>query len=133
MVTYLLDSNHMSPLVTFTHPLREKIIHRLKAGHLFAIPVPVLTETIFGFSILPRAKKNIKEWKKLESSFTYYDVQKLDAERAAELRVMLRRRGRQLETVDALIAAIALRYDLTLLTRDKDFNAIPGLRRESWL
>ena len=133
MATYLLDSNHMSPLVTFNHPLREKIIRRLQAGDVFCIPVPVLTETIFGFSILPRAKKNLKEWNKLESSFTYYDVQKVDAERAAELRLMLRRRGWQLETVDALIAAIALRYDLILLTRDKDFNAIPGLRRENWL
>ena len=133
MANYLLDSNHMSPLVTLTHPLREKIIRRLQAGDVFGIAVPVLTETIFGFSVLPRAKKNIKEWKKLEPSFTYYNIQKVDAEKAAELRLMLRRRGWQLEAVDAMIAAVALRYDLILLTRDKDFNAIPGLRRENWL
>jgi predicted nucleic acid-binding protein len=56
-----------------------------------------------------------------------------DAERAAELQISLRRRGWQLETVDALVAAVALRYDLTLLTRDKDFVAITPLKQENWL
>lgn len=56
-----------------------------------------------------------------------------DAERAANLQTSLRRRGRQLETVDALIAAVALRYDLTLLTADNDFSAISQLKRENWL
>ncbi len=35
--------------------------------------------------------------------------------------------------VDALIAAIAIRYDLTLLTEDKDFRPITQLKRENWL
>ena len=39
----------------------------------------------------------------------------------------------QLETVDALITAVALRYDLTLLTTDRDFNAVPQLKQENWL
>ena len=38
-----------------------------------------------------------------------------------------RRQGWQLATIDALIAAIALRYNLILLTTDQDFRAIPGL------
>ena len=33
----------------------------------------------------------------------------------------------------SLIAVIALRYDLTLLTTDGDFQAIPGLRLENWI
>jgi predicted nucleic acid-binding protein len=38
-----------------------------------------------------------------------------------------------LETVDSLIAVIALRNDLTLLTTDGDFKPIPQLKRENWL
>ena len=56
-----------------------------------------------------------------------------DAESAADLQLALRRRGRQLETVDALIAAVALRNGLTLLTTDMDFQAVPGLLQENWL
>ena len=60
-------------------------------------------------------------------------VYELDAEFAAELQVALRGNGWQLATVDALIAAVALRYDLILLTTDRDFRTIPTLRREDWL
>lgn len=49
------------------------------------------------------------------------------------LQVVLRQRGRQLATVGALIAAVALRYDLVLLTTDRDFQAIPTLMCENWL
>ncbi|MFD3165831.1 type II toxin-antitoxin system VapC family toxin [Herpetosiphon sp. NSE202] len=56
-----------------------------------------------------------------------------DAVHAAEMQIALRRQGRQLATVDALIAALALRYDLVLLTTDKDFDAVPELRIENWL
>ncbi len=52
---------------------------------------------------------------------------------AANSQIQLRQRGWQLGTVDALIAVIALRYDLTLLTTDGDFNAVPDLKHENWL
>lgn len=45
----------------------------------------------------------------------------------------LRHQGRPLATVDALIATTALCYDLTLLTIDGDFAAVPTLHVESWL
>jgi len=38
-----------------------------------------------------------------------------------------------LATVDALIATIALRYDLILLTTDGDFTSVASLRLENWL
>lgn len=41
---------------------------------------------------------------------------------AAELRNTCRRRGVQLGTVDALIAALCIRHHLTLLTADEDFE-----------
>jgi len=52
---------------------------------------------------------------------------------AASLQVLLRRQGRQLHTVDALIATVALRYKLTLLTTDKDFQPVPALVTENWM
>ena len=52
---------------------------------------------------------------------------------AAELRVSLRRKGWQLATNDAVVAALALRYNLTLLTTDRDFQSVPDLLTENWL
>jgi predicted nucleic acid-binding protein len=133
MTEYLLDTNHISPLVTLSHPLRGKVLQRIAAGDTFAITVPALTEFLFGISLLSRAKQNLAEWGRLKPAFIYYDLDRSDGEKAAESQVMLRRQGWQLETVDALIATIALRNNLVLLTTDKDFSAIPHLQLENWL
>jgi predicted nucleic acid-binding protein len=134
MAGYLLDTNHLSPLVTISHPLRQRVLSNLQQnGGQFSIAVPVLTEMLFGISLLPRAKQNLEEWERLKSSFSYYDSDRQQAEQAARLQVILRRQGRQLETVDALIATVALQNDLTLLTTDGDIAPIAGLKQENWL
>lgn len=133
MTDYLLDTNHLSPLVTLEHPLRTQVLQSLQSKHTFATTVPALTEMLFGISLLPRAKQNLREWARLRPHFTCVAPDEADAEQAARLQVSLRRRGRQLETVDALIAAVALRYELTLLTTDHDFIAVPDLTQENWL
>lgn len=132
MADYLLDTNHVSPLVTLSHPLRNRVLQRLDEGDSFAICVPVITETLFGFGMLPRATQNRAEWARLKPLLPCYVPDETDAEFAAELQISLRRRGWQLETVDALIAALALRYDLTLLTTDQDFRIIPELKHDNW-
>ena len=48
-------------------------------------------------------------------------------------KVALRRQGWQLETVDALIATVALQNNLILLTTDHDFGPISELQQENWL
>ena len=133
MASYLLDANHASPLVTIRHSLRKRILDGLAAGHSFAIAAPVLTEMLFGISLLPRAAQNRAEWLRLKPHIACITIQESDAEQAAELQVQMRRRGWQLETVDALCATIALRHDLILLTTDHDFNPIPDLKLENWL
>ncbi len=133
MTDYLLDTNHLSPLVTLRHPLHGKVLQQLQAGNTFAIAVPALTEFLYGISVIPRARQNLATWEILKHRFSYYDIKQSDAESAARLQVNLRRQGWQLATVDALIAAITLRYDLTLLTTDQDFRAIVGLKQTNWL
>ena len=133
MAIYLLDTNHLSPLVTTEHPLRTKVLHQIQLGDRFAIAAPALTELLFGIQSVPRAQQNLVEWHRLSPSFLFHNVDQSDAEQAATLQLELRRRGRQLHTVDALIAAIALRYNLILLTTDKDFQAVIGLPQENWV
>ncbi len=130
---YLLDTNHVSPLVTFDHPLRARVLRAIQAGDVFATTVANLVEFLFGISVTPRAARNTREWERLRASIDVYGIGEEDAVRAARLQTSLRRRGWQLNTVDALIAAIALRYDFTLLTSDADFDAVPELKHTNWL
>ena len=133
MNEYLLDTNHVSPLVTIGYPLRERVFERIDAGDKFAVCVPVVTETLFGIGILPRAKQNREQWTRLMQLLPCYIPDESDAEFAGNLRISLRSRGWQLETVDALIASVALRHGITVLTTDKDFRGVPNLQHENWL
>ncbi len=133
MAEYLLDSNHAGALVTIGHKLRRSVRARNTAGDAFHLHVLVLSEVVFGFSTLPRAIQNAREWATWRPLLTLVDLDESDALGAASLRVDLRRRGRQLFLVDAFVAIAALRYNLTLLTTDRDFAAVPLLRTENWM
>ena len=133
MADYFLDTNHASTLVTSGHRVRGRIHDRLAAGDSFFLTAPVITELVFGFGLLPRATQNMHEWLAIRSALRLLPVEETDALDAAALQLALRRRGWQLETVDALIATASLRYALILLTTDGDFRPVPGLVTENWL
>jgi predicted nucleic acid-binding protein len=50
-----------------------------------------------------------------------------------EIYLTLRGRGRSLSHVDVVLAALARQMNLTLLTTDRDFEALPEIRAENWL
>jgi len=133
MTSYLLDTNHLGRLIDPLRPLMARVQAAIDVKDVFYIILPVITEAIFGFSILPRAKQNQAEWERLRPLLALQELDEKDAVEAAQLQVKLRSVGYQLKTVDALIATIALRYKLTLLTTDRDFTPIQSLRLENWL
>jgi tRNA(fMet)-specific endonuclease VapC len=55
------------------------------------------------------------------------------ARRYGEVYLELRRKGRALSHVDMTLAALARMMKLTLLTSDRDFEALPDIRTENWL
>jgi len=132
MTEFVLDANHISPLVTLGHPLRVKILERLNDGDKFSIVVPALHEFLYGIALLPRAKKNLEIWQSLEGFFTYYAVDEIVAKQSAQLRVKLRMQGWQLDSIDSMIAVVVMQKDLILLTTDKDFRGIPNMPYENW-
>ena len=128
MANFLLDTNHASPLVTVIHPLRVHVLKRISAGDKFYLTVPVIAETLFGLRTTPRAESNVKEWEMLRTQMGWLPVDEQDALYSALLRSVLRRRGRQLNAMHGLIAAVALRSNMILLTTDGDFEAVSGLQ-----
>lgn len=50
----------------------------------------------------------------------------------AEVHAALRAKGRVLSAVDIMLAALARRTRLTILTTDRDFEALPDIPKESW-
>ena len=132
MTQYLLDTNHAARWSRWT-PSATACSAAPSASDTFSIAVPAVAETLFGIGLLPRGTQNLAEWARLRPNLMCYIPDERDAETAAELQRRLRRQGWQLATVDAFIAVVAIRYDLVLLTSDKDFAPVPNLKQENWL
>lgn len=77
----------------------------------------VLQELLQGFAG-PRARQEIIE---RFAALPLLGPDRQDHIDAAELRNNCRRAGVQVGTIDALLAQLCIRHDLTLLTTDKDF------------
>ena len=77
----------------------------------------VLQELLQGFAG-PRARKDIIE---RFAALPLIGPDRQDHIDAAELRNTCRRAGIQIGTIDALLAQLCIRHDLTLLTTDNDF------------
>lgn len=68
--------------------------------------------------------KLFKEIKNVLMDFPYLETQKDDYIHAAFLRNQLKNKGVVVHTLDALIAAMAIRHDYWLFTLDQDFQSI---------
>ena len=80
----------------------------------------VLQELLQGFS-------KAKAHKQITSHFSTLPLlvpDRNDHIHAAELRSRCRRQGVQTGTIDALLAQLCIRYELMMLTTDKDFHRI---------
>jgi predicted nucleic acid-binding protein len=89
----------------------------IEGGEIIVSTGVILQELLQGFAG-PRARKDIINRFK---SLPFLAPDRQDHIDAAELRNRCRRAGLQVGTVDALLAQLCIRYDLTLLTTDKDF------------
>jgi predicted nucleic acid-binding protein len=96
------------------------LAHALEAGELVVTTGLVLQELLQGFRG-PKATKQIRE------RFSALPLLVPDLEdhvKAADLRNLCRPRGARIGTIDALIAQLCIRHGLTLLTTDRDFEAV---------
>jgi predicted nucleic acid-binding protein len=103
-------------------PSREAqaLVQAIETGETILTTGLVLQELLQGFSG-PKDRERILD--------RFSDVPLLipdrdDHVRAAELRNSCRRGGVQIGAIDALLAALCIRHDLTMLTSDKDFTHI---------
>lgn len=87
MEDFLLDTNHVNRVIDPGHPLRAHLSARLGQGDTFSIILPIITETVAGFSILPRAARDWTEWQTIRPSFTLIILDETDALDAAALEV----------------------------------------------
>ena len=101
---------------------RRELVRAIEAGEEIVTTGLVLQELLQGFSG-PRSRTQILD---RFVALPLLVPDRRDHVEAAELRNKCRRGGVQVGTIDALLAQLCLRYDLTMLTTDRDFRDIAG-------
>jgi predicted nucleic acid-binding protein len=97
-----------------------ELMRSIEVGETILTTGLVLQELLQGFSD-PKARAQILD---RFSALPLLMLQRDDHVQAAELRNRCRRGGTQIGTIDALLAQLCIRHDLTMLTNDKDFRQL---------
>jgi predicted nucleic acid-binding protein len=96
------------------------LVRAIEAGETILTTGLVLQELLQGFSG-PKAREQILD---RFSAIPLLAPDRDDHIEAAELRNRCRRAGIQVGTIDALLAELCIRHELTMLTTDNDFTHI---------
>ncbi len=90
-------------------------------------------EIFFGAYKSERKDENVKETTKLLKRLMVFSLDLSSAQRVAQISATLAASGETIDFRDAMIAAIALDNNLTLITRNKaHFKRVKNLKIEEW-
>lgn len=99
---------------------------------LVYVPSIVFGELYYGAKKSARSDLNLARIDEFASSVEMIDVDFRDARLYGEIKDQLRKNGRPIPENDIWIAALAMRHELTLVTRDAHFQSVQGLKIEMW-
>jgi tRNA(fMet)-specific endonuclease VapC len=101
-------------------------------ARLIAIPVVVLGEYLFGIA-QSRRRNEYEQWmKRYIRDYHILDVNSDTAAQYADVRLQLKRAGTPIPPNDTWIAALCRQHSLPLLSQDRHFDRVNGIRRVGW-
>jgi len=124
---YLLDADWAIQVIN-GQPRPRAILDQL-APRGIAVSWITIAEIYEGAFGLEDPQAHLAAFRRFLAPFPVLGLDEGTAERFAELRALLRRRGDRIADFDLLIAATALHHNLTLLTFNlRHFQRVPGLQ-----
>lgn len=124
----ILDTNGLSALAE-GDPRLEPI---LQEATQIAVPVIVLGEYRYGIQ-QSRERKRYENWLvEYLSRFRVLNVDEQTTTSYVGVRTQLKRAGTPIPSNDVWIAALCHQHSLPLLSRDRHFDLVTGLRRIDW-
>jgi tRNA(fMet)-specific endonuclease VapC len=130
---YLLDTNIVTAHLKQHPGVRQRIRDAELAGHPVRLNAVSYYETKRGLLAIG-AQRQLAAFERLWRVLGIVMIDHAVLDKAAELYAALRVSGQLIEDADLLIAAMALVYDMTLVTHNTaHFARIPGLQVEDWL
>ena len=124
----ILDTNALSALAEGD----RELLRVVEGQPDLAVPVIALGEYIYGIR-QSRFRLRYERW--LNANLSVLDllaVGKNTAQQYAEIRRELKTAGQPIPSNDLWIAALAREYNLPVVSRDRHFQAVRGLRLVTW-
>ena len=131
---FLLDTNVVSDLMR-REPRVENRVRSITAADRIAVSTIVRGELLYGIERLPDGKRKTQLRAEADDVLGAVPSESLPdgaADVYATLKASCERRGAALDENDLWLAATALFFDATLVTRDRDFQGVAGLRLDDW-
>ncbi len=96
------------------------------------IPVIVIGELYYGAYYSTQKEKGVTDIQEIAGRYRLLPVQEDTALAYGKIKAALRKKGTPIPENDIWIAAIAIKHNLTVVTRDKHFDEIDGLKIKKW-
>ncbi|MGH8001127.1 MAG: type II toxin-antitoxin system VapC family toxin [Brasilonema sp.] len=125
---FLLDTNIVIALFQADIPLQKNLA---KAEQVF-LSSTIVGELYYGAYKSGRVAANLERIEKFVADNTVLQCDIVTAQLYGQIKNSLKLKGRPIPENDIWIAAIALQYHLTLVSRDQHFQEIHGLAVETW-
>jgi tRNA(fMet)-specific endonuclease VapC len=129
----LFDTGIAGDYVNRRHGVWERAREEVARGNRIGIGMPVLAELYFGVERSATRDRNLQRLRLALSTLRVWPFTEEAAEQYGRIAAELRRIGRRMQVVDVMIAAIALSLGkCTVVSKDSDLSAVPGLTVENW-
>lgn len=125
---FLLDTNIVIALFADETIVKSNLA---QANEVF-IPSIVIGELCYGARKSGRVEANLARVDELVASSTILVCDAETARQYGKVKNKLRLKGRPLPENDIWIAALALQYELVLVTRDAHFQEVDSLKTTGW-
>lgn len=130
---YLLDTGIAGDFINRRRGVIARADAARASGFAVGICVPVLAELAYGVEKSDTRDHNLRLLHKGLAALRLWPFEEDAAMEFGRIRAELKRAGRPMQLIDMMIAAIALTLgNCTVVTKDSDFSAIPGLAVENW-
>ena len=124
----ILDTNALSAAAE-REPSALEVVARAER---LAIPVIVLGEFRLGIA-QSRHRVSYENWlREWTAAVSVLDIDDDTTHSCAAIGLELKKKGKPIPSNDLWIAALCRQYSLPLLSRDRHFDFVPGLRRIDW-
>ena len=124
----ILDTNALSAMAD-GEPGLEPIV---SGASELVLPVIVLGEYRFGIAE-SRVRARYERWlTELVPSCRILRIDETTVIQYARIRGELKQSGRPIPSNDSWIAALARQHSLSVVSRDRHFDHVPGIRRIAW-